>query len=130
MSVDENMKRFEEIYGANARKILERIGSLSPRLVEHGVNFVMGELYADDSLDLKTRELCIISSLASQGGLQSELRVHMEIALRLGVSQREIIAVIETVGGYAGLPRALGALSLAGEVFSAWEVTQKESQGR
>jgi 4-carboxymuconolactone decarboxylase len=130
MSAEENMKRFEAIYGPNAQKILERIGALSPRLVEHGVNFVMGELYADDSLELKTRELCIISSLASQGGLQNELRVHLEIALRLGVSQREIIAVIETVGGYAGLPRALSALMLAAEVFSAWDASRKEAQGR
>jgi 4-carboxymuconolactone decarboxylase len=127
MAAEDNQKRFQDLYGANGARILE-LGKLSPRLKEHGVNYVMKELYADDSLSTKTRELCIISSLASQGGLLPELRVHLEIALRLGVTQREIIAVIETVGGYAGFPRALGALTVASEVFKAWDAASQQPQ--
>lgn len=121
MANENVMKEFESIFGETGNKVLDKIRPLSPRLVEHVYDYIAGELYADSTLDKKTRELCVVSSLASQGGLQEQLRVHIEAALRNGATKEEISSVCETVGSYAGVPRALNAMFVAIEVFDAWD---------
>ena len=121
MAKEESIKQFEKIFGETGNKVLEKIQPLSPKLVEHVYEYIAGELYADSSLDVKTRELCVVSSLASQGGLQEQLRVHIEAALRNGATKEEIVRVFETVGSYAGVPRALNAMFVATEVFEEWD---------
>lgn len=121
MPSKEDIKEFESIFGETGNKVLEKIKPLSPRLVEHVYEYIAGDLYADSTLDKKTRELCVVSSLASQGGLQEQLRVHIEAALRNGATKEEIAAVCETVGSYAGVPRALNAMFVATEVFDEWD---------
>jgi alkylhydroperoxidase/carboxymuconolactone decarboxylase family protein YurZ len=69
------------------------------------------------SLDLRTRELCVISCLAAQGGLNEQLAVHVRTALRGGVKTEEIVSAIEAVGTYAGIPRALNALFTVIQIF-------------
>ena len=117
----EHVQQFEAIFGPTGNKVLERIRSLSPRMVEHVYSYIAGDLYADTTLDLKSRELCVITCLASQGGLNEQLKVHVETGLRLGLTKQQIAAAIETVGSYAGVPRALNAMFTAIEVFGAWD---------
>jgi len=117
MSTAESKQQFEAIFGQAGRVVLQRIQSSSPRLVEHIYAYIAGEIYQDKILDIRTRELCVISSLASQGGLNEQLAVHIRTALRHGVSKEEIVSTIETVGAYAGVPRALNALSTAIQIF-------------
>lgn len=121
MPTPQNVTQFEAIFGETGNNVLERIRPLSPKLVEHVYEYIAGELYADHSLDVRTRELCVVASLASQGGLQEQLRVHIEAALRNGATKEDIVAVCETVGSYAGVPRVLNALFVASEVFEAWD---------
>lgn len=125
MASEQDIRKFEAIFGPTGNRVLERIGSLSPRLVEHVYSYIAGDLYSDATLDLKTRELCVITCLGSQGGLQEQLKVHVEAGLRLGCTKEEIVAAIETVGSYAGVPRALNALFVASEVFQAYEAANE-----
>lgn len=121
MATQLQTEQFEHIFGPAGIGVLDRIRDLSPRLVDHVYSYIAGDLYQDTTLDLRTRELCVIASLASQGGLQEQLKVHVETALRNGVSRQEVVAAIEAVGAYAGVPRALNALFAASEVFDRIE---------
>lgn len=112
-----HVQQFEAIFGTTGNGVLDRVRAFSPRLVENVYSYIAGDLYQDDTLDFKTRELCVISCLAAQGGLNEQLEVHVETALRGGVSQAEVIAVLEGVGAYAGVPRALNAMFAAIRVF-------------
>ena len=110
---------FETIFGTTGNAVLERIKAYSPRLVEHVHGYIACNLYQDKTLDLRTRELCVIATLAAQGGLDEQLGVHVTTALRNGVSPAEIVAAIETVATYAGVPRALNALFVAIPLFES-----------
>jgi 4-carboxymuconolactone decarboxylase len=118
MTQDCSRKQFEEIFGAPGLQVLDRIRSHSPRLCNHIERYIAGDLYQDETLDIKTRELCVIACLAAQGGLTEQLVVHIRTALRHGVSEQEIVSVIEAIGTYAGVPRALNALFAAIQIFS------------
>ena len=121
--MEKNKELFNEIFGEAGNQVLERIRTYSPRLVDHVYEYIAGDLYQGTALDVRSRELCVISCLAAQGGLTEQLTVHIKTALRNGVSQQEIIEAIETVGCYAGVPRALNALFTAIEIFKQQEGT-------
>ena len=115
----DNKETFTKIFGQPGNQVLERIRAYSPRLTDHVYDYIAADLYAGPALSVRDRELCVISSLASQGGLSEQLTVHIKTARRNGVTRAEIIETIETVGSYAGIPRALNALFTAIEIFEA-----------
>ena len=115
--VQESKEQFQKIFGAAGEQVLKRIAKYSPRLVGHIYDYIAGDVYQDQTLDIRTRELCVISCLAAQGGLTEQVGVHIRTALRNGVKQEEIVSAIEAVGAYAGVPKALNALFTAIQVF-------------
>jgi 4-carboxymuconolactone decarboxylase len=118
MVSQEHVRRFEEIFGSAGEAVLQRLETVSPRLREHVYGYIAGDLYADQTLDVRTRELVVLATLAAQGGLTEQLTVHLHTALDNGASEREVVSVLETVGTYAGVPRALNALFTAADVFA------------
>lgn len=118
MANERSIQQFREIFGEAGIDVLTRIEKTSPRLVEHIYDYIAGNIYQDDTLDIRTRELCVIACIASQGGLAEQLAVHIRTALRHGVRREEIVSTIEAVGVYAGVPRALNALFTAIQVFA------------
>jgi len=122
MTKDISLNQFEEIFGDAGIQVLDRIKGHSPRLVEHIRDYIAGGVYQDHTLDIQTRELCVIACLAGQGGLTEQLAVHIRTALRHEVSERQIVSVIEAVGIYAGVPKALNALFTAIQIFGEAKV--------
>src|SRR5450759_4934551 len=118
MPSEEHVRRFAEIFGAAGEAVLERLRPWSPRLRAHVYDYIAGDLYADPALPVRTRELVVIATLAAQGGMAEQLAVHLQVALDNGATVAEIITTLETVGTYAGVPRALNALFTAAEVFA------------
>jgi 4-carboxymuconolactone decarboxylase len=118
MSSKEAKAQFEHVFGEAGKKVLERIAPLSPRFVAYVEDHIAADLYQDGTLDLRTRELCVIACLAAQGGLNEQLRVHYKTALRHGVRKEEIVAVLETINAYAGAPRAINAFFALEEVLA------------
>lgn len=117
MNLKEQLNRCEEVFGEMAKNVFKSIKDISPRTVNNIHDYLANNLYEDDTLDLKVRELCVISMIAAQGGLDKALKVHIKTALKHGASENEIIAVIETVGAYAGMPKSMLALLVAKSVF-------------
>ena len=117
MEVKEKLDRCEEVFGEMGRNVLDSIIELSPRTVNHVHDYFANDLYDDQTLSSKTRELCVISIIAAQGGLDKPLEVHIRTALNQGVTKEEIIAVLETVGSYAGMPKSISAMMVAKNVF-------------
>lgn len=57
--------------------IVPRLKEISPALADAIVEFAFGDIHDRPGLDLKTRELVIVSALAAQSGLETELRSHI-----------------------------------------------------
>lgn len=75
------------------------------------------DIYSDSTLDLKTKEIVVIASLITQKDTKPQLKGHIAAALKAGVSQKEILAIIKHLVIYIGFPGALNALMIAKEVF-------------
>ncbi len=97
----------------NLAKMMEGI---APDMVDMVVDFAYGEVMAREGLDLETRELCIIASLAAMG-VETELKIHLRKAVHIGVTKKEISEVLLQQAVYSGFPRAINALLVAKDVF-------------
>lgn len=90
-----------------------------PDIDDYVVDLFYGDIYARPTLDLKTRELISIVSLASIGTAPAQLRAHLNGALNTGWTPREIAEVMLQLMLHAGFPVTLNALSAARDVFAA-----------
>jgi 4-carboxymuconolactone decarboxylase len=71
-----------------------------------------GTLWADDTLDRKTRSLITIAILAALGR-HEELALHLRATANTGATPEEVRAALMHVAVYAGVPAANGAFTLA-----------------
>lgn len=91
--------------------LTSRVAELAPDFARMAIEFSLGDLYSRDGLDMRSREIVAISSLAVLGDTGPHLRIHIRAATRLGVTKAEIIEILMQTAVYAGFPAALNALS-------------------
>jgi 4-carboxymuconolactone decarboxylase len=70
-----------------------------------------GELWADETLDRRTRSMITLGILAALGS--EELELHLRASLNTGVSDEELAQVLMHVAIYAGVPAANSAIAAA-----------------
>lgn len=109
---DFGWKKIDEMAGERGIRAMEEVEKFSPRLAKLALEFGYGDVYADDSLDLKQRALITLSSLITQGDVGRGLQYHFNAALRVGVSKEEILELINHCSAYAGFPKAIHALHI------------------
>lgn len=90
---------------------ISRVAELAPDFARMAIEFPLGDLYSRDGLDLRSREMVAISSLATLGNAAPQLRIHIRAATKVGVSKAEIIEILMQTAVYAGFPAALNALA-------------------
>lgn len=103
----------EEAAALAAEQLQADFGALGSYLID----WAFGDVWSRGDLPAKDRELVVLSQLTTLGQLE-QLRSHVGIALRLGLTTTEIGEVFVQLGGYAGFPRALSAMRVAREVFA------------
>jgi len=91
--------------------LTSRVAELAPDFARMAIEFSFGDLYARDALDLRSREIVAIASLAVLGDTGPHLRIHVRAAIELGMSKCEIIEILMQTAVYAGFPAALNTLS-------------------
>lgn len=91
---------------------------LDPAFRDFIEGFVFGEVWSRPGLDLRTRSLCTVASLASLGRT-TQLEGHIRGALANGASREEVVEVLLQMAVYAGFPAAWDALIVARRVFKA-----------
>ena len=96
---------------------MPRLKKISPALADAIVEFAFGDIHSRPGLDLKTRELVIISALAARDGLETELAGHIRAALCAGCTKEEILEVMLQLAVYAGFPAAVNGTFVADRIF-------------
>lgn len=97
------------------------VAEIAPDFARMAVEFAFGDLYAREQLDLRSREIAAIASLATIGDAMPQLRNHVRAALNLGVARGEIIEILMQTAVYAGFPAALRALADCHDLLTAEE---------
>lgn len=107
----------EEVQGEEgAASILEGLGAMHPDLPGYVVETGFADVYARPGLDLGRRQLVTVTALATLGGCERQLAVHVRGALNVGVSSEELFEALLQVALYAGVPRSLNAIRVMREV--------------
>ena len=105
------------LYGDEISKALEGLPeSMGDDVSRFLTEFCFGDIYTRKGLDVKTRELLIISILVTTGDTET-LKSHVKGALKAGNSKEIITAAIIQCLPYVGFPNAIAALKcLKGEL--------------
>lgn len=114
---ERGLKKLNEIDAKVGEQLIERLKDISPDLARYIIEFPFGDVYSRPGLDLRSREIATIAALTALGNAVSQLKVHINGALNVGVSPQEIIEIIIQMAVYAGFPAALNAMYAAKEVF-------------
>ena len=122
MGIEERRHRGEELLekmlgSDQAASIRENWRKISPEFEEYVVEFFSGEIWSREGLDLRTKSLVTIATLAGMGRTLG-LELNIRMALRNGATQREVIETLLQIAPYAGFPAAWEGLAMADRVFS------------
>jgi 4-carboxymuconolactone decarboxylase len=79
--------------------------------------YCWGAVWTRPGLDRRSRSLVNLGMITALGKAP-ELKIHVRGALRNGLSQSEIVEVLLQTAIYCGMPSALEAFRVAGEVFN------------
>ncbi|HJW76114.1 MAG TPA: carboxymuconolactone decarboxylase family protein [Thermoleophilia bacterium] len=99
------------LLGDDGAEALAKAEAISPKMARWMIENLFGEVFGDDTLDLKTRSLCTLSALIVLGN-EGPLGNHIRGALRIGITKEELSALITHMLWYAGLPAAFRALGI------------------
>jgi len=88
-----------------------------------------GTLWADDTLERRTRSLVTIAILAALGR-HEELALHLRASVNTGATPPEIRAALMHVAVYAGVPAANSAFALAKNIIASPPDASQESVAR
>jgi len=107
--------------GKSAELAMEQLNQVSPDLVKYAIEYTCGDIYSRPGLDSKYREMIAVAALTVSGNVLPQLKLHVEGALRSGVSVIEIKEIIIQMSVYAGWPVVFNAMLAAKEVFDKYE---------
>ena len=101
---------------AQQTRAQQLMGDLAPKLAELTDNVLFGDVWARPQLSKRDRSLVTVSALIAMNR-PDQLRSHLAIALKNGVTQDELVEAITHLAFYAGWPSAVTAISVAKEFF-------------
>ncbi|MDR2967121.1 MAG: carboxymuconolactone decarboxylase family protein [Methanobacteriaceae archaeon] len=99
------------------QEVFKELDDIVPDLGRFIVEFPYCEIYSRDGLDLKTRELITVAALTVLGNADSQLKDHINAALNVENTPKEIVEAIVQMSVYAGFPAAINGIKVAKEVF-------------
>ncbi|AGK98629.1 carboxymuconolactone decarboxylase family protein [Clostridium pasteurianum] len=114
---EKGLNKLKEVDGKGGAEVIEFLKDIAPDLGKYIIEFAFGDIYTRPTFDLKQREIVTLSALTALGGCEKQLKVHINGALNVGISEKEIIEVFLQCIPYVGFPRVLNAVSVAKEIF-------------
>lgn len=120
-------KQFAEMVGEDAiDDLLARFRDVYPDFETEVVSVVGGRVWTRGGIDLKTRSLCSICTLAALGRTNA-LRLNFRMALQNGATIEEICESLFQVAVYAGFPAMWDALEILREEVSSAKKGQTDN---
>jgi len=117
-------EKLKEIDGEAGEKVINSLKDISPDLGRYIIEYSFGDIYARETLDLKSKEITVVAALTAMGTAQPQLKVHLNGALNTGSSISEVKEVILQMSVYSGFPSAINAINAFKEVLA-----ERQSQG-
>ncbi|MGV6397268.1 carboxymuconolactone decarboxylase family protein [Pseudomonas caspiana] len=117
--LERGKRALAEIDGEAGNKVIAALANIAPDFATYLFEFPFGDIYSRPGLSLRDREIATVAALTAMGTATPQLKVHIEAALNVGLSQEEITEILMQMAVYAGFPAALNGLFAAKEVFAS-----------
>lgn len=105
----------------------EKLGGLAPKFAELNDDVLFGEVWnREDKLSLRDRSMITISALMA-GGLFPQLKSHLVLGKKHGITKEEAVEIVTQLAFYSGWPKAWSAFELIREVYDDENI--KETHG-
>ena len=95
----------------------EQLGDISPMFAHLNDDVLLGEVWNEQVLDIKTKCIITVVSLMASGITDSSLTYHLVNAKNHGVTKEEMAAIITHATMYTGWPKGWAVFRLAKEVY-------------
>ena len=105
-------KNYEKLFNSDWNP---NVGS-DPEMMAILQKYIFGEVFTVGNLDMKTREMLTVTSLAVQQTLP-QLKAHINAALNVGVTPLEVRETLYQCAPFIGFPKTLNAIGVMNEVF-------------
>lgn len=93
-------------------------GDFAPALAHYTDALLFDEVWERAELSKRDRSLATVAALTTMGNTD-QLRFHLVHAKNNGVTVPELIETLTHLAFYAGWPKAMAAMAVAKEVFTA-----------
>lgn len=90
---------------------------VAPDMERYATEFVFGDIYSRPGLPLRTRQILTVGMLAAMGNAQPQLKLHLNLALNIGITPEELREVLIQTVAYAGFPTSLNGLAVLRDVL-------------
>ncbi|WP_132391506.1 carboxymuconolactone decarboxylase family protein [Novosphingobium sp. PhB165] len=94
------------------------MGDVAPKLAELTDDVLLGDVWERPGLAKRDRSLITVAALIALNRPE-QLRSHMQLARRNGVTETELVETITQLAFYAGWPNAINAVGIARDVFNS-----------
>ena len=97
----------------------EQLGNIAPLFAELNDDILFGRVWSrEDKLSARDRSLITISALFAMG-LYPQLKSHLAIGKKHGLTKEEVVEVVTQLAFYAGWPKAWSTFPLIEEVYGS-----------
>ena len=95
----------------------KNLGKLAPKFAELNDDVLFGEVWArEDKLSLRDSRLITISALMAQG-LYPQVKSHLELGKKHGLTKEEVVEVVTQLAFYTGWAKAWSVFPMIEEVY-------------
>ena len=108
--------KFEELSPMGAEKIRCLLEDTAPGTYTHVLEVAFGDLYQRKNLDPKTRQTVSLVALAA-ANQPDLLRIHIDIARKLGFTKEELSEVFQQMAPFTGFPGPMLGIRVLKEAF-------------
>jgi 4-carboxymuconolactone decarboxylase len=115
---ERGIEMLRKIGGPNFDGPINSLASISADMARFTVEYPYGDVLSRPGLDLRTRQICTVSSLIAQGSVQPQIRFHMEGLLNIGGRPDDLVEVMFLSTAILGFPEAIDAIGIVRQIFS------------
>ncbi|MDF2503268.1 carboxymuconolactone decarboxylase family protein [Clostridium sp.] len=116
--------KLREVDGSAGKDVENSLNDIFPDLVKYMIEYVWGDIYSRNILDLKSKEMAVVAALTAMGNAEPQLKVHINGALNVSCTINEIKEIILQMSAYSGFPACINAMNALKNVLK-----ERENQG-
>ncbi|OPH50704.1 carboxymuconolactone decarboxylase [Paenibacillus ferrarius] len=122
VNYNKGIEVLNEMVGAPGLQAIDAFQKFYPDFADFLVSFGFGEIYSRETLDYKQRELITLTALITQGAFE-QMTFHLNAALNVGLTPKEIVELVIHCAAYVGFPKACSAMTHVMNVFEQRGIT-------